>query len=70
MLYRWNLILNSNEDLARFRQKQILRHNRNKNLQKQNNEDLFIQLLNSILDGRLAVRFCLFLCLTDCSSAF
>ena len=51
MLYRLNLILNSNEDLARFRQKQILRCNRNKNLQKHNNEDLFIQLLNSILDG-------------------
>ena len=47
MLYRLNLILNSNQGLALFRQKQILRSNRHKNLQKQNNEDLFIQLLNS-----------------------
>ena len=42
-----NLILNSNQVLALFRQKQILRYNRHKNLQKQNNEDFFIQLLNA-----------------------
>ena len=46
MLYRLNLILNSNQGLALFRQKQILSSNRNKNVQKQNNEDFFIQLLN------------------------
>ena len=52
MLYRLNidLILNSNQDLALFRQKQILRYNRHKNLQKQNYEDFFIQLLNAWLD--------------------
>ena len=51
MLYWWNinLILNSNQVLALFRQKQILRYNRHKNLQKQNNEDFFIQLLNAWL---------------------
>ena len=46
MLYRLNLILNSNQGLALFKQKQILSSNRNKNLQKQNNQDFFIQLLN------------------------
>ena len=46
MLYRLNLILASNQGLALFRQKKILRFNRNKNLQKQNNEDFFIQLFN------------------------
>ena len=48
MLYWLNidLILNSNQGLALFRQKQILRYNWHKNLQKQNNEDFFIQLLN------------------------
>ena len=51
MLYRLNidLILNSNQVLALFRQKQILRYNRHKKLQKQNNEDLFVQLLNAWL---------------------
>ena len=51
MLYWLNidLILNSNQGLALFRQKQILRYNRHKNLQKQNNEDFFIQLLNAWL---------------------
>ena len=51
MLYRLSidLILNFNQDLALFRQKQILRYNRHKNLQKQNNEDFFIQLLNAWL---------------------
>ena len=49
MLYRLNidLILNSNQALALFRQKRIVRYNRHKKLQKQNNEDLFIQLLNA-----------------------
>ena len=44
MLYSLNidLILNSSQGLAIFRQKQILRYNRYKNLQKQNNEDFFI----------------------------
>ena len=54
MLYRLNLILNSNEGLALFRQKQILWCNRHKNLQKKKNEDFisfhfisfFIQFLN------------------------
>ena len=48
MMYWLNidLILNSNQSLALFRQKEILRYNWHKNLQKQNNEDFFIQLLN------------------------
>ena len=41
--YRLNLILNTNQGLALFRQIQILRSNRRKNFQKQNNEDFFIQ---------------------------
>ena len=51
MLYRLNIdvILNSNQVVALFRQKQILRYNKDKNLQKQNNEVFFIQLLNSWL---------------------
>ena len=49
MLYRLNLILSSNQGLALLRQKQILRSNRHKNLQRQNNEDFFIQLLNAWL---------------------
>ena len=49
MLYRLNLILKSNPGLALSRQKQILRSKRNKNLQKQSNEDLFIQILNAWL---------------------
>ena len=32
MLYLWNLILNSSQDLAPFRQKQILRSGGDKNL--------------------------------------
>ena len=44
-----NLILSSNQGLALLRQKQILRSNRHKNLQRQNNEDFFIQLLNAWL---------------------
>ena len=46
MLYWLNLILNSNQGLALFRQNQILQSTRHKNLQKHNNEDLFTQLLN------------------------
>ena len=49
MLYHLNLILNSNHSLALFSQKQIFRSNRHERLQKQNNEDLFIQLLNVCL---------------------
>ena len=45
MLYWLKLILNSDQSLALFRQKQILRCTSYNNLQKQNNEDLFIQLL-------------------------
>ena len=37
---------------ALFQQKQILRSNRRKNLQKQNNEDFFIQMLNAWLHFR------------------
>ena len=43
---RLNVILNSNQGFALFRQKQILRSNRNK---KQNNEDSFVQLHNAWL---------------------
>ena len=48
MLYWLNidLILNSYQGLALLRQKHILRYNWHKNLQKQNNEDFFIQLFN------------------------
>ena len=49
ILYRLNLILNSNQGLALFRQTQIFRSTRHKNFQKQNNEDFFIQLLNAWL---------------------
>ena len=45
MLSQLKLNLNSNQVLALFRQKQILRSTSNKNLRKQNNEDFFIQLL-------------------------
>ena len=38
ILYRLNLILNSNQGLALLRQTQILRSTRHKKLQKQNNE--------------------------------
>ena len=51
MVYKLNLILNSDQDLVPFRKKQILRSNRNKNLQNQNSEGLFIQLLNAWLDS-------------------
>ena len=49
MPYQLNLILNHNQSLAVFRQKQILRSTSHKHLQKQNNEAFFIQLLNSWL---------------------
>ena len=45
MLYRLKLILNSYQGLAIFRQKQILKSTSPKNLQKQNNDEFFIQLL-------------------------
>ena len=44
-----NVILNFNQGLVIFRQEQILRSNRHKNLQNQNNDDFFIQLYNSWL---------------------
>ena len=49
ILYRLNLILNSNQGLASFRQNQILRSIRHKNLQNYNNEDFFLQLLKASL---------------------
>ena len=48
-LCRMNLILNYNQDIFLFRQKQILRYNVHQNLQKENNKYLFIQLLNTWL---------------------
>ena len=44
-----NLILNYNQGLALFKQKQMLRSNSHKHLQKQNNEDFFVHLLNTWL---------------------
>ena len=49
LLHRLNLILDFNQGLALFRQKQILKSNGNKSLQKQNNKDSFVQLLNTSL---------------------
>ena len=49
MLYRLNLNLKSNQGLALFRQNQILRSTRHSNLQNNNNEDFFIQMLNAWL---------------------
>ena len=49
MLYWLNLIFNSNQGLVLFRQTQILRSTRHKNVQKPINEDFFIQLLNPCL---------------------
>ena len=49
VLIEYDLILKSNQVLGLFRQKQILRYNRHKNLKKQDNEDCFIQLLNAWL---------------------
>ena len=48
-MHRLNLIRNFNQDLAIFRQKEILRSNKHKYLQKQNNENFFIQLLSAWL---------------------
>ena len=44
-----DLIFNSNQGLVLFRQLQIPRFIRHKNLQKQKHEDFFIQLLNAWL---------------------
>ena len=49
MLYRLKLILNSNQGLPLFRQNQILRSIRHKNLQNHNNEDFFLHILNAWL---------------------
>ena len=57
MLYQLKFILNSDQSLALFRQKQIFRTTGHKNLQKQNNENFFIQLLNAWL--HLTNKFCL-----------
>lgn len=53
MLYRLNLILNSNHGLTLFRQNQIRSSTNNKNLQKHNSEDFFLQLLNAWLSLNL-----------------
>ena len=45
MLHQLKLILNSVQGLPLFRQKQVLRSTSHKNLQKQNNQDFFIQIL-------------------------
>ena len=45
MLYRTKLILKSDQGLALFKQKSILRPASHNNLQKQKNEDFFLQLL-------------------------
>ena len=51
-VFRLKLILNSDQDLTLSRQKQILTGllTSDKNLQKQNNEDFFIQLLYACQD--------------------
>ena len=49
MLYQMYLILNHIQDLALFKQDQILRSSGPIYLQKQNNEDFFIHLLNAWL---------------------
>ena len=41
ILYELKLKLNSNEGLALFKQEQIIKSTRNKNLQSQNNENFF-----------------------------
>ena len=48
-MYWLNVIVNFKQGLVIFRQEQILRSNRHKNLQNQNNDYFFIQLLNSWL---------------------
>ena len=45
MPYKLNFIRNSNQGLALIWKKQILRSNRHKHLQKQSNEDFFINYL-------------------------
>ena len=47
LLYQLNLIFNSNQGLALFRETQILSSPRHNNLQKQNNKDFRIQLFNA-----------------------
>ena len=49
MLYRLNLILNSKRDLVLFRQTQIFRSTKHKNLQKLISEIFLMQLLNPCL---------------------
>ena len=49
MLYQLNLNLKSNQGLALFRLNQILQSTRHSNLQNNNNEDFFIQMLNAWL---------------------
>ena len=50
VLYRSNLVFNSNQVLVLFGQTQILRATRHKNLQKKSNEDfrIFLQSLLSL----------------------
>ena len=47
ILYQLNLILNYNQGLDCFLDKNILRSTSRKHLHKQNDEDFFIQLLNA-----------------------
>ena len=47
ILHQLNLILNYNQRLALFRLKLTLTSTSHKHLQKQNNEDFFIQLLSA-----------------------
>ena len=47
-LYQLNLVLNYNQSLALFKEKQILWSTSHKHLQKQKNEDLLIKLLNAL----------------------
>ena len=49
MLYQLNFFVDSNQGLALFRQNQIFRSTGHNYLQKQNNEDFFIRLLNARL---------------------
>ena len=65
ILYRSNLILNSNQGLVLFRQTQILRSTRHKNLRKHNNEDFiysclmlgFVSPITNFLRPRIWKRF-------------
>ena len=47
LCYQLSLILNYNQGLALFREKQVLRFISRKHLQKRNNEDFFMQSLNA-----------------------